>query len=207
MRLFAAAFALLLLTGLSACSLFRSDAEINPAMLDLSPLKLPEGQTRPIAPLYPVPPAQAGKDVAFDPDKKYEAPKPKPLVLDASQQVTAPLVNVDALSQKPVLTQDGNGYPVISISGDFNTLWDKLDASLRAAKVKIDDRDQRVGLYFLHLDENGSTAPYQLHVSRGQSDYTLALQKDDETLAPEALTKSLFSAIVDNWPAADSRRP
>ena len=41
----------------------------------------------------------------------------------------------------------------------------------------------------------------RLYVTRSQAAYTLALQKDDDTLAPQAMTKTLFESIVRHWPA------
>lgn len=189
-----------LLLATTGCSTyFRDRASDYRTAVDMPPLKMPEGQaTRPIQPLYPIP---AGAEAKFDPNKKFEAPKPKPLVL-TSEQTAAQGASAPANApKKPVLTQDGNGYPVISIEGEFNPIWDRLDEALRGASVKIDDRDQRVGMYYLNLpDADGKKTTYQLRVTRGQSAFTLALQKDDDTLAPQATTKTLFESIVSHWP-------
>ncbi len=191
-----------LLAALAGCSTyFRDRASDYRTATDMPPLKMPEGQpTRPITPLYPVPP---GAEAKFDPKKKFEAPKPKPLVLTPAQIASSdPAVTPANAPKKPVLTQDGNGSPVISIEGEFNPIWDRLDEALRAASVKIDDRDQRVGLYYVNLpDPDGKKTTYQLRLTRGQSSYTLALQKDDDTLAPQATTKTLFESIVSHWPS------
>ncbi len=182
----------------TACSTyFRDRASDYRTAKEVAPLQLPEGQeTRAIKPLYPIPPGAA---VSIDPTKKFEAPRPKPL---AVLPETTPAPNASPLPvQRPVLTQDGNAYPVVSIEGDFNAIWDRLDESLRAGNVKVDDRDQRVGLYYLTLpDTEGKKTPYQLRVTRGQSAYTLTLQKDDDTLAPQSTTKTLFESVVNNWP-------
>lgn len=164
---------------------------------DLPPLALPEGQeTRPVRPLFPVPPETAPAEWP----KKFEVPRPRPLPADtasASPQSAQPSLP----GGKPVLSQDGNGYPVLSIYGDFNTVWDGLDQALRAAGVKVEDRDQRLSLYYLRLaDAAGKQATYQLRVTRGQTAYVLALQKDDDTLAPQAMTRTLFESIASRWP-------
>lgn len=187
--------ALVMLTGCS--SYLRDRASDYRTVQELPPLTLPAGQdTRPIKPLYPIPPGPTPKEWP----EKFEAPAPKPLVLTESSATPAAPASV-SVAEKPVLTQDGNGYPLLSITGDFNALWDRLDVALRKADVKIDDRDQRVGLYYLSLpDESGKKAAYQLRIARGQSAYTLTLQKDDDTLAPQATIRALFEAIVDNWP-------
>lgn len=193
---------ILLLAGCS--SFFRDRANDYRMTTELAPLTLPPGQeSRPIKPLYPIPPGPATKP---EWSKKFEAPMPRPLVLSGTQTEPAPPTGAAPPPEKPVLTQDGNGYPVLSITGDFNAIWDRLDESLRAAKAKIEDRDQRVGLYYLELaDADGKKAIYQLRVTRSQSAYILALQKDDDTLAPEAMTKTLFESIVSHWPSLKTR--
>lgn len=187
-----------LTTASTGCSTyFRDRASDYRTAKEAPPLQFPAGQdTRAIKPLYPIPP---GPEVSIDPKKKFEAPKPKPLP-EMPETAVAPVAAPTPL-QSPVLTQDGNAYPVISIEGDFNAIWDRLDESLRAGSVKVDDRDQRVGLYYLTLpDEAGKKTPYQLRVTRGQTAYALTLQKDDDTLAPQSITKTLFESIVNNWP-------
>lgn len=189
---------ILLVATTTGCSTyFRDRASDYRTAKEGAPLQFPEGQeTRAIKPLYPVPP---GPESSVNLSKKFEAPKPKPLAV-LPEATPAPTTAATPL-QKPVLTQDGNGYPVVSIEGDFNAIWDRLDEALRAGSVKVDDRDQRVGLYYLTLpDAEGKKAAYQLRVSRGQTAYALTLQKDDDTLAPQATTKTLFESIVSNWP-------
>lgn len=169
---------------------------------ELPPLKLPPGvETRPIKPLYPIPPGPLPQSWP----KKFQAPAPKPLSVPAQTAAPAPAA-ASAPVQKPLLTQDGNGYPLLSVSGDFNPVWDRLGEALRAAGVKVEDRDQRVGLYYLSLDdETGKNRPYQLRLTRGQSAYTLTLQKDDDTLAPRATSQALFESLVAHWPVPAER--
>jgi outer membrane protein assembly factor BamC len=185
-----------LVTVLAGCSSAGNPASDYRLAREVPPLKFPAGlETRPIKPLYPIPPGP----VPTEWPKKFKAPAPKPLVVaDASapEKTTG-----SAVAEKPVLTQDGNGSPLISIGGDLNVIWDGLEQALRKAGVKIDDRDQRIGLYYVRLsDEAGKNSPYQLRLTRGQTAYTLTLQKDDDTLAPGATTLSLFEDIVKNWP-------
>lgn len=192
--------ALLTLALLAGCSALRGPDEYRSAR-ELPPLALPAGaETRPIKPLYAVPPGP----VPTTWPKKFEVPKPRPLVVADAGQAAQPTSTTPAVPDKPVLTQDGNGYPLISISGDFNAIWDRLQEALGKAGVKVEDRDQRVSLYYLRLnDASGKNTPYQLRLSRTQSAYTLTLQKDDDTLAPQETSRSLFEGIVNNWPEAD----
>ena len=191
-----AAGGLLLLGLLCGCSAIQGPDEYR-TVRDLPPLALPAGaESRPIKPAYAIPPGPLPTSWP----KKFEVPKPKPLVVTADVAVKPGPAGESAVADHPVLTQDGNGYPLMSVSGDFNAVWDRLEEALRRAGIKIDDRDQRVSLYYLKLrDESGKDAPYQLRVARAQSAYTLTLQKDDDTLAPQEMSRTLFEAIVKHW--------
>ena len=166
---------------------------------DLPPLVFPAGQeTRQVKPLFPIPPATAATPAEWP--KKFEVPRPRPLAEGADM----PAANAPAQpsgSERPELSLDGNGYSVLTIRGDFNAIWDNLEQALKAAGVKVEDRDQGIGQYYLSLaDTDGKKATYQLRVTRGQSAYTLTLQKDDDTLASQEMTRTLFESIVARWP-------
>lgn len=191
-------FRIVMLSGLSAClAACAGRGEDYQRAEELPALVLPAGQdARPIKPLFPVPPA------AVKPEwpAKFVVPRPRPM---AEVVVETPVTGADSpqTSERPTLTQDGNGYAVLSIRGDFNAIWDGLDQALRAASVKIEDRDQSLSQYYLSLaDVDGKRATYQLRVTRGQSAYNLTLQKDDDTLAAQDMTRTLFESIVARWP-------
>lgn len=164
---------------------------------DLAPLKVPEGaETRQVKPLLPIPPVTAART---EWPAKFEVPRPPPMVEAAESP--EPAAPAQAGADRPELTVDGNGYAVLSVKGDFNSVWDRLDQALRTAGVKVEDRDQGLAQYYLSLaDSDGKKATYQLRVTRGQSAYSLTLQKDDDTLAPQAMTRTLFESIVARWP-------
>lgn len=192
--------ALAALVALAGCSAIRGPDEYRSAR-ELPPLALPPGaETRPIKPAFAIPPGP----VPTTWPKTFEVPKPKPLPEAAARAEGEAAPAAPAVADKPVLTQDGNGYPLLSIAGDFNAIWDRLQDALQRAGVKVEDRDQRVNLYFLRLDDaSGKNVAYQLRLARAQSAYTLTLQKDDDTLAPRETSQSLFEGIVNHWPEAD----
>lgn len=185
----------------AGCSSAGTPANDYRIVRETPPLTFPAGvETRPIKALYPVPPGP----VPTTWPKKFKAPAPKPLIVADTVAQERPAAAASA--EKPLLTQDGNGYPLLSISGDLNVIWDGLEHALRKANIKVEDRDQRIGLYYLKLsDEAGKDTPYQLRLIRGQTAYTMTLQKDDDTLAPKATSASLFEAIVGNWPGQGSQ--
>lgn len=194
MTLFRGVCMTVLALGLSACA---SKGEDYFHAKELPALTLPEGQeSRQIKPLFPVPPVTTAPTAWPD---KFEVPRPRPM--DVLPEQTAPSPGPQVTSDKPELTVDGNGYAVLSVQGEFNAVWDRLDQALRGAGVKVEDRDQGLSQYFLSLtDANGKKATYQLRVMRGQSSYSLTLQKDDDTLASQDMTRTLFESIVARWP-------
>ena len=194
MSLFRGACLALLMLGLAGCA---SKGEDYFQAQDLPPLNVPEGQeARQIKPLFPIPPAAS---VQTDWPKKFIVPRPRPI--DVLPEQVAPLPGPEKGADKPELTVDGNGYAALSVQGDFNAIWDRLDQALRAAGVKVEDRDQGLSQYYLSLaDADGKKATYQLRVMRGQSAYNLTLQRDDDTLASQDMTRTLFESIVARWP-------
>lgn len=201
----AAAATLVALAALAGCSSLAAPDEYR-NVRELPPLALPAGaETRPVKPLYAIPPGPLPTTWP----KKFEVPQPTPLVVAEAPAATGPAL--PAAADRPVLAQDGNGYPLLSVAGDFNAIWDRLSDALRGAGVKVDDRDQRVAIYYLRVDDAaGKGTPYQLRLARTQSAHALTLQKDDETLAPQATTRTLFEAIVRHWPepgVAPAQRP
>ncbi|MCC2638068.1 MAG: hypothetical protein K0Q68_1787 [Moraxellaceae bacterium] len=193
---------LLVVALMAGCSSLRGPDEYRTAR-EVPPLALPaNAETRPIKPLYAIPPGPVPQTWP----KKFVVPAPKPLVVAADSNGDKPAASAAAVADRPVLTQDGNGYPLVSIGGDFNAIWDRLEEALRASGIKVEDRDQRVAMYYLRLDDSaGKNSAYQLRVARAQSAYTLTLQADGDTLAPQETSRSLFEAIVKHWPEAGAR--
>jgi uncharacterized lipoprotein len=188
--------ALLLPVLLSSCSsLFYDERTDYARAKELPPLNLGT-DTRPINPLWVIPPGPSLPEGATA--KKFKAPAPKPLEVAVTNTVSTV---VGTVGKEPILTQDGNGYPIVMLSGDFLAIWDNIQNALLAAKITIDDRDQRLGLYYLKLqDDKKVFAIYQLRLIKGQGAYTLTLQKDPDNLASQALSQRVCEAIVAKWP-------
>ena len=96
--------------------------------------------------------------------QEFVAPSPKPLVLSVAEQTT-PKVE-DHVEQKPSLIFDGNQHPVLMVTGEQLKLWEQLGQAISAAKVKITDRNQSSGLYFIELSQtNNKKESYLLKLS------------------------------------------
>jgi len=185
----------LLLTVVSACSWIPDHDQDYRLAQDIPHITLPPGgATRPLVDIYPVP-AETVKPSW--PAGKFVTPKPMPVAISG---VGGDLPAADSADSTATLTHDGNGYPGLSVSGDFYQVWDTLDQALLSAGVKIDDRNETLSIYYLQLpDADGKLSTYQLKVTRAVNAYTMALQKDDDTLAPLPVAVALFDKIQTKW--------
>lgn len=193
---------LLLVLPVAGCGLLPDNTLDYQKAKVLPPLQLTDAQdSRPIQPLYPIP------DVTVPTEKQavvtegkgrrqhFAAPAPKPLTVaaDSGQQ---PVSGVS----KPVILTDGNGHPVMQTSGDMLQAWDRLAAALKVANIKVTDRNQSLGLYFVELADNGKKTAYQLKLTRTNNDNVISLQKDDDTVADAGLSQTVFDSLLKNWP-------
>ena len=181
--------ALLAVTLLPACSGYFRDRSLDYGQAKTTPpLVLPAGiDTRPIKPLYPIPavavtaPATSkGFVVPFPPDMK------------AVQEVALP-----PLPNSPVkLGTDGNGVPELRVIGPRERVWDELARALRNADTTLNDRNQDLGL----VDVSISGQNYQLRMVRAAEAFVISLQRNDESLAPVAVARTLLTTLQARWP-------
>ncbi len=205
MRIIPAISALVLLNG---CSLMPDHSLDYQRATDLPSLKLAQdGQiTRSIKPLYAIPDidaatvqTQAVVTEGKGRSKHFVAPLPKPLVVASSKDSTPPLTPI---SIKPQIVSDGNGHPVMQTAGDILQVWDNLNKALTAANIKVSDRNQSLGLYFVELTQDGKKVAYQLKLTRTSNDNVISLQKDDDTIADSDLSQRTLENVLKNWPAS-----
>jgi uncharacterized lipoprotein len=131
--------------------------------------------------------------------QRFVAPLPKPLVVTGQSSAVDPKPTV--LASKPQIVNDGNGHPVLQTNGDILQVWDTLNKALAAANIKVSDRNQTLGLYFVDLNKDGKSTAYQLKVIRTSNDNVISLQKDDDTLAEPELSQQTFERILNHWPS------
>lgn len=182
---------LLAVSVLPACSSFFRDRSL--AYVDAKstpPLVIPgDVSTRPITPLYPIP------RVAAEPIK---APAEAPLPPEMKARVNVELAALpDAPGRTPVkFGTDGNGVPELRVVGPRERVWDELGRTLKAIDVKIKDRNQSLGIVYVTI----SGQDYQLRMIRATEAYVISVQRDDETLAPVALSRNLLGTLQVRWP-------
>ena len=195
---------LLVLFSLSACS-FLPDRSLDYLQAkNVPPLVVSTTEGRNIKPLYVIPeiatPEQTVVLVQGEGRKqRFVAPSPKPLVVTGKSSAADPKPTV--LASKPQIVNDGNGHPVLQTNGDILQVWDTLNKALAAANIKVSDRNQTLGLYFVDLIKDGKSSAYQLKVIRTSNDNVISLQKDDDTLAESELSQQTFERLLNHWPS------
>lgn len=195
---------LLALLSLGACSLLPDRSLDYLQAKNLPPLVVPTAESRSIKPLYAIPevatPEQTVVLVQGEGRKqRFVAPSPKPLLVAGQSSAADPKPTV--LASKPQIVNDGNGHPVLQTNGDILQVWDTLNKALAAANIKVSDRNQTLGLYFVDLNKDGKSTAYQLKVIRTSNDNVISLQKDDDTLAEPELSQQTFERLLNHWPS------
>jgi outer membrane protein assembly factor BamC len=183
----------LAVTLLPACSGYFRDRSLDYGQAKPSPaLVMPAGvETRPIKPLYPIP---AVAETASASGKNFVVPFP-PAMKPVQEVSLPPLPN--SPGRTPVkLGTDGNGVPELRVVGPRERVWDELGRALNNAGVSLKDRNQELGLVDLSI----AGQDYQLRMVRATEAFVLSLQRNDETLAPVAVSRNLLTTLQARWP-------
>ena len=203
MRLWLSSSCLFLL--MSGCSLFPDRSLDYLQAKTVQPLAT-DSQTRSIKPLYAIPvvTTSAEQTVQLVQTKgnkqEFVVPSPKPLVI--AQEQTVLTQAADVLAQKPSLIFDGNQHPVLTLAGEQLKIWEQLGQAINTAKVKITDRNQSSGLYFIELSQtNNKKESYLLKLSSTAAKSVISLQKDEDTLADSALSQQILTELIKHWPS------
>lgn len=96
-----------------------------------------------------------------------------------------------------VMTWDGNGYPVLVINQDFNRAWQDVGGALERARIGVEDLDRTLGIYYLQKKDpdNDEEVPLQLRITRSESGIQVAVQHDDDTLAPKEESAAVLNRL------------
>ena len=166
----------------------------------IAPVQIPDQfKTRQIAPLYPVPvvpsnSASAALVISNSAGNVFVVPKPKPL--------NEAIINVDQVGDgtpsPPQLVIDGNGYPILKISGDPLKIWDIINTTLSVANVEVKQRNAAANRFDIVIDQTA----YQLRLGRIGNITTATLQKSDDSLADKTTATELLQRITQNWSAS-----
>lgn len=129
---------------------------------------------------------------------------------------TGVLASAYANAPRTIMTTDGNGFPVLVVTLDMNRAWLAVGDALEKADIKIRDFDRSLGIYYLPRTPSGETRAqddeddededeeenealnsdqYQLKVLRADEGVHLAVQLDDNTLAPVEEARRLLDTL------------
>ncbi|RZU45226.1 Beta-barrel assembly machine subunit BamC [Fluviicoccus keumensis] len=196
-----AAAAGVLLTG---CSLMPEHSLDYRQARNLAPLVLPEGATaRNIQPLYAIPdlpPARATVALTEGNGRKQKFLIPAPADMPASDNEPTAGGQPTVTVAKPRLASDGNGAPILQVDGNAEQVWDNLGKALENSKVRVDDRNRSLGVYFIKLQAQDKSPDLQLKMSRTEGTMVLFLQINEDTVADAETARQLFSRLLESWP-------
>jgi len=185
-------------TGCSSWSISNGSMDYKNAQ-SIAPVQVPEEfKTRQIAPLYPVPvvPSNRASEALVISNSKgniFIAPKPKPL---ETTTITTTQVG-DGTPSAPQLVIDGNGFPILKISGDASKIWELINRTLSVANVDVTSRNAAASRFDVVIDKT----TYQLRLGRIGNVTTATLQKGDGALADKTVATEFLERITQNWSA------
>lgn len=194
--------AALLLSGCGQHGIFRDRGFDYLQARVAQPLAYPDGMTPiPAQELYPVPDAeQRQAPSASKKKRKIEVPLPPQLVtLEQAPEVKGSSSQV-VPETRVVLTRDGNNYPVLMLDLDFDWAWQEVgDALKQQSSVKVEDIDRGLGVYFIAIDgkRNSVGEPWQLKLNYTANGIQVALQVDENAMAPVELSAPLMEQLKD----------
>lgn len=204
-RLLLVAGVALVLAGCGSNGLFRDRGYDYLRAEAGKPLVYPEGITPiPAQELYPIPDVEQRRRLVPGEDPGTEIPEPPQLVElgQAAPAEAAPATgSVSALAaDKVVLTADGNGYPVLMLDAAFDRAWQVVgDALRRIDGVRLEDLDRERAVYFVAVDGKRTAAgdPWQLKLNYTSNGIQVALQVDENAMAPKELSAPLMERLRD----------
>lgn len=131
----------------------------------------------------------------------------KYILSEQTKQDDNQLAHDDSLP-RVVLTKDGNGYPVLVVEWDFNRTWETVGASLARADLPVDDINRTAGIFYLKNSwkkEKDDPELLELKLSKGENGILIAVQQDDESLAPVENCEFILNKIKENLFKTDRR--
>jgi len=193
-----------LLAGCGSNGIFR-DRGFDYLRADVGkPLVYPDG-VRPIPAqeLYPVPGVEQRLRLVGDQKPSLDVPPPPQMTSQVQVPVSAPdgaAVERKVTDAQVEQTHDGNGYPVLMLDLDFDWAWQVVGDALRGLSgVQLEDVDRERAAYYVVVDgkRNSAGEPYQLKLNYTSNGIQVALQVDDNAMAPRDLSAVLIARLRD----------
>lgn len=165
---------------------------------EMGEVKYPEGAlVRPATPLYPAPSVEPmalehAPNFANSKGNRFALPRPE------QQGNTVGSQTVEDAAVGPVkLLTDGNGNPLLNVSGDPATIWQYALATLSSLNQNIVAKSKNAYEVTVKNDKQ----VYVLRMTSVGSSNNIAIFNADSSFADKAKASELLTQIYQNWPA------
>ncbi len=199
------------LLWLSGCHVLRHPEPYHKAQA-AGVLALPPGESRRTPQdLFPIPAVTPPKNAWVSTDAN---PLPPPLPLNLEHDSSH--VTTHGFQWIVGMTDDGNGYPVLSIGGaGFDQTWDELQNVLQMAHIPVKDLDRQLAVVYLKAKPPATSSDTkkkkkvvgsQLKLVRGVSAWQLSVEENADTLAPADFSRGILERIRQLWPEKQGQK-
>lgn len=166
---------------------------------EMGEVKYPEGAlVRPVSPLYPAPVVEPmalehAPNFANSKGNRFALPRPE------QQQVTPNIAQSveDVAIGRPKLLTDGNGNPLLNVSGDPATIWQYTLATLSSLNQDVVAKSKNAYEVTVKNDKQ----VYVLRMTSVGASNNIAVFNADSSFADKAKASELLTQIYQNWPA------
>ncbi|PCJ46081.1 MAG: hypothetical protein COA99_03500 [Moraxellaceae bacterium] len=96
-----------------------------------------------------------------------------------------------------LMTRDGNDYPVLMMQMDFNRAWIDVGLAIKKAELTQTDLNLSLGIYYIAVEVEDEEEPqiYEVKLISANNGVQVAVQIDDDTVAPVEISDKLLAAI------------
>lgn len=165
------------------------------------PLVYPDGMPAIAArEAWPVPDPDLRRQPAAGEELKTVIPPPPRIVPDDTEAAEGSGAGQPVPPAKVLLTEDGNGHPVLMLELDFDWAWQGIGDALKGIdEVKVEDLDRGLAIYYLAMDGKRAAGgdPYQLKLNYTANGIQVALQVDENAMAAKELAAPLMEKLRD----------
>lgn len=98
--------------------------------------------------------------------RRFSVPLPEQLASIRTEaedrQVAEPAPAVSSV--RSVMSNDGNGYPMIMVHTRFAWAWEYVGSALKKSGIKISDMDRAAGIYYIQLSKSRDIKEREIQV-------------------------------------------
>ncbi|WP_163832993.1 outer membrane protein assembly factor BamC [Spartinivicinus ruber] len=128
------------------------------------------------------------------------------------------------INDRAFIEQDGNGNPILLIKTGFGLAWTSVADALKAANVKVTDKNRTAGLFYIALDAEHQPVPekeegffsgilgddegkgaaaeeqesYQIRLTLFNDEVQISVERNINAVAPVDVSKQLLQLIKEN---------